>query len=114
VGARSCSDVAALRSAARERGGPLPSIDVADALLDERRGLNQVCCSPQGFSSIPKEAGVEAFTLPSTYGPEVGLIDHLLRQAEGFVSPKASHPATQSRHGPQEVTWKHAGGRPRV
>jgi len=29
--------VAALRQAARERGGPLPSIDVADALLDERR-----------------------------------------------------------------------------
>jgi hypothetical protein len=31
--------VAALRRAARERGGPLPSIDVADALLDERREL---------------------------------------------------------------------------
>jgi hypothetical protein len=29
--------VAALRRAPRERGGPLPSIDVADALLDERR-----------------------------------------------------------------------------
>jgi hypothetical protein len=28
--------VAMLRRAARERGGPLPSIDVADALLDER------------------------------------------------------------------------------
>jgi hypothetical protein len=28
--------VVALRRAARERGGPLPSIDVADALLDER------------------------------------------------------------------------------
>ena len=28
--------VAALRRAAPERGGPLPSIDVADALLDER------------------------------------------------------------------------------
>ena len=26
----------ALRRAARERGGPLPSLDVADALLDER------------------------------------------------------------------------------
>jgi hypothetical protein len=33
--------VAALRRAARERGGPLPSIDVADALLDERRKLTQ-------------------------------------------------------------------------
>jgi hypothetical protein len=32
--------VAALRFAARERGGPLPSIDVADALLDERRRLD--------------------------------------------------------------------------
>jgi hypothetical protein len=31
--------VAVLRRAARERGGPLPSIDVADALLDERREL---------------------------------------------------------------------------
>ena len=31
--------VAAFRRAARERGGPLPSIDVADALLDERREL---------------------------------------------------------------------------
>jgi hypothetical protein len=28
--------VPALRRAARERGGPLPSIAVADALLDER------------------------------------------------------------------------------
>ena len=31
--------LAALRRAARERGGQLPSIDVADALLDERREL---------------------------------------------------------------------------
>jgi hypothetical protein len=31
--------VAALRSVARERGGPLPSIAVADALLDERSEL---------------------------------------------------------------------------
>jgi hypothetical protein len=31
--------VAALRQAARERGGPLPSIAVADALRDERREL---------------------------------------------------------------------------
>jgi hypothetical protein len=28
----------AFRRQARDRGGPLPSIDVADALLDERRG----------------------------------------------------------------------------
>jgi hypothetical protein len=31
--------MAALRCAARDRGGPLPSIDVADALLDERSEL---------------------------------------------------------------------------
>jgi hypothetical protein len=31
--------VAVLRHAARERGGPLPSIAVADALLDERAEL---------------------------------------------------------------------------
>jgi hypothetical protein len=29
--------VALLRQAARERGGSLPSMDVADALLDKRR-----------------------------------------------------------------------------
>jgi hypothetical protein len=34
--------VAALRRAAREQGGPLPSIDVADALLDERRELAEL------------------------------------------------------------------------
>jgi hypothetical protein len=33
--------VAAFRRAARERGGPLPSIDMADALLDERRELTR-------------------------------------------------------------------------
>ena len=36
--------VAALRRAARERGGPLPSIDVADALLDERREPHTAGC----------------------------------------------------------------------
>ena len=30
--------VVAFRLLARQRGGPLPSIDVADALLDERLG----------------------------------------------------------------------------
>jgi hypothetical protein len=34
--------VTALRHAARERGGPLPSIDVADVLLDERRELPEL------------------------------------------------------------------------
>jgi hypothetical protein len=33
--------VAVLRRAARERSGPLPSIAVAHALLDERRELTQ-------------------------------------------------------------------------
>jgi hypothetical protein len=32
--------VAALRLTAREQGGPLPSINVAGALLDERRELD--------------------------------------------------------------------------
>jgi hypothetical protein len=34
--------VAARRRAARERDGPLPSIAVADALLDERRELTEL------------------------------------------------------------------------
>jgi hypothetical protein len=34
--------VPTLRRAARERGGPLPSIGVADALLDERPRAGQV------------------------------------------------------------------------
>ncbi|HEY2501542.1 MAG TPA: hypothetical protein VGI68_09020 [Mycobacterium sp.] len=34
--------VAALRCAARERGGPPPSIDVADALLDQRGELAEL------------------------------------------------------------------------
>ena len=33
--------MASLRRAARERGGPLPSIDVAEALRDERRELTE-------------------------------------------------------------------------
>ena len=46
--------VAALRPAARERGGPLPSIDVADALLDERRELTEWATTRVGnFPQIP-------------------------------------------------------------
>jgi hypothetical protein len=46
--------VAALRRAARERGGPLPSIGVADALLDERRELAEWATnSPRDFSQFP-------------------------------------------------------------
>ena len=37
--------VAALQRAARERGGPLPSIDVADALLDERCEWTEADCA---------------------------------------------------------------------
>jgi len=44
--------VAALRHAARERGGPMPSIDVADALLDERARIN-------GASLINKSSAVD-------------------------------------------------------
>jgi hypothetical protein len=40
--------MSALRGAARERGGPLPSIDVADALLDERASK----CSNRVSSSL--------------------------------------------------------------
>ena len=38
--------VAALRCAARERGGPLPSIAMADALLDERREVTERISEP--------------------------------------------------------------------
>ena len=38
---------AALRHAARARGKPLPSIDVADALRDERLRADRVGYSPQ-------------------------------------------------------------------
>jgi hypothetical protein len=46
--------VAALHRAARERGGPLPSIDVADALLDERLRADRVGYNPAaGIFKIP-------------------------------------------------------------
>src|SRR6201993_864128 len=42
--------VAALRRAARERGGPLPSIDVAGVLLDKRREWTErVTTLPRGL-----------------------------------------------------------------
>jgi hypothetical protein len=44
--------VAALRGAARERGGPLPSIGVADALLDERRELSEWISEPAPDPSL--------------------------------------------------------------
>ena len=44
---------AALRRAARERGGPLPSIDVADALLDERCELAEWATTRHGNERIP-------------------------------------------------------------
>jgi hypothetical protein len=33
--------IAALRRAARDRGGPLPSMDLADTLLDERNTISR-------------------------------------------------------------------------
>jgi hypothetical protein len=49
--------VAALRQAAWERGGPLPSIDVADALLDERHELTA------GEYSVIRNRGVTAHSI---------------------------------------------------
>ena len=46
--------VAAFRLVARKRGRPLPSIDVADALLDERLRAHRVGYKPaRGFSQFP-------------------------------------------------------------
>jgi hypothetical protein len=45
--------VAVLRRAARERGGPLLSMDVADALLDERRELTEWATTAGREFSIP-------------------------------------------------------------
>jgi hypothetical protein len=48
-----------LRIAARYRGGPLPSIDVEDALLDERRGLTARDYNPWEFLlEVPARIGV--------------------------------------------------------
>ena len=46
---------AALRRAAQERGRPLPSIDVADALLDERPQAHRVGFNPRIFLQFPSE-----------------------------------------------------------
>ncbi len=46
----------ALRRQARERGGTLPSLDVADALLDERLRTRRWSHSPRVFSQFPTEA----------------------------------------------------------
>jgi hypothetical protein len=46
--------LAALRHAARERSGPLPSIDLADALQDERRKLIELGYKPRPeYSQFP-------------------------------------------------------------
>jgi hypothetical protein len=45
--------VVAFRRAARERGRPLPLIDVADALLDERLRADQAGYNPREFSQSP-------------------------------------------------------------
>jgi hypothetical protein len=44
--------VAVLRRAARERGGPLPSIDVAEALLDERGELAELATTRRDFHNF--------------------------------------------------------------
>jgi hypothetical protein len=53
--------VAALRRTARERGGPLPSIDVADALLDERNTVARSAFFRQSVfgPKVPEMTGVE-------------------------------------------------------
>jgi hypothetical protein len=66
--------VAALRRAARERGGPLPSMDVADALLDERRELTGL---PRLTSCLDKHKG-------ETRGSDL----QLCRWAKGCVSSR--------------------------
>jgi hypothetical protein len=45
--------VAAFRLVARKRGRPLPSIDVADALLDERLRAHRVGYNPRAFLQLP-------------------------------------------------------------
>jgi hypothetical protein len=60
--------VAALRRAARELAGPLPSIAVADALLDEHRELTE-WATTSGIFTISDLSSAEAFTLPSTNRP---------------------------------------------
>jgi hypothetical protein len=57
--------VAALRRAARERGGPLPSIAVADALLDERLRADGVRLQPAGrVASSDTEPGLRLLAVP--------------------------------------------------
>ncbi len=46
--------VAAVRRGARERGGPLPLIDVVDALLDERLRAHRMRYHPRKFLPIPE------------------------------------------------------------
>ena len=66
--------VAALRHAAQERGSPLPSIRVADALLDERReradwvGYN----APQEFSHVIAVTRVRSIDGPLPRTPHAG------------------------------------------
>jgi hypothetical protein len=51
-------------SAAQEWGGPLPSIPVADALLDERRELTEPGYNPpRQFSQFPMRITGQQLTL---------------------------------------------------
>jgi hypothetical protein len=69
--------VATLRRAARERGGPLPSIDVADALLDERAKVT--ADHGGGLSARFDQCG--------------GTLDRLVAEMRGFMQGcKMLHP----------------------
>ena len=75
--------VAALRRAARERGGPLPSIDVADALLDERRGLAEwATTAGREFLQFPVSNPARAYSaLSRAMSSNEGGWAHVSRQA---------------------------------
>jgi hypothetical protein len=60
--------VAALRGAARERGGPLPSIDVADALLDERSELTGLPGLTRCLSDSQQETPIHDFAQQEVCG----------------------------------------------
>jgi hypothetical protein len=82
--------VAALRRAARERGGPLPSIDVADALLDERRELGERATpNTNVHQTAPQAHRVPAGLLVSDLFPSAA--DYPLTQADERVLMPARH-----------------------
>ena len=82
--------VAALRRAARERGVPLPSIDVADALLDERREVaelwNQIGLVVGAAVSQYGDATLAVAQAFSTSEPPGGGTSPLIIQRSSLVS----------------------------